>query len=119
MLGIGTFDPDSPKQVRLVRAGVHVGGAVENLADFNAVTKQIVAGGLDVRDDQVKALSGARSRPGDVLAEDERAPGAGRRELDHAKIFTVVVVGVESPPESPVKLLRPIAIRDGDNDDFE
>ena len=62
---------------------------MEYLADLNAATEQIVAGGLDVSDDQIKALSGAGSRRGDVLAEDDRASGARRRELNHAKVFTV------------------------------
>src|ERR1700692_4518427 len=104
MLGIRTVDPGPPKQVGLVWAGVHVVGAVEHFADLNAATEQILARGLDVSDDQIKALNGAGSRPGDVLAEDDRAPGAKWRELNHAKVLTVVVVGVESPPEPRVEL---------------
>ena len=56
MLGIRTVDPDPPKQVGLVRTGVNVAGAVEHLADLNAVTEQILARGLDVINDQIKAL---------------------------------------------------------------
>ena len=118
MLGIRTADPDPPKQIGLVRAGVHA-VAVEHFADLDAAIEQLFAGGLDVGDDQVQALGGAGRRRGDVLAEDDRAPGAGRRELDHAEVFTVVVVGVEPPPELRVELLRAVDIRDGDDDDLE
>src|SRR5580704_16112970 len=119
MRWIWAADSDPPKQVGLVRASVHVASAMEHLADLNAAPEQILSRGLDVSNDQIKALSGAGSRRRDVPAEDDRAPGARRRELNHAKVLTVVVVGVESPPEPRVELLRAIDIRDGDNDDFE
>src|SRR5580704_11329019 len=106
MLGIRTVDPDPSKQVGLVAASVHVAGAVEHLADLDAATEQTIAGGLDVSDDQIKPLSGAGTRRGDILAEDDRAPGARRRELNHAKVAAVGVVGVEPPPEPYVELLR-------------
>src|SRR6185436_15362961 len=89
------------------------------LADFDAATKQLVAGGLDAGDDQVQTLGGAGRRRGDVLAEDDRASGARRRELDHAEVVTGGEVGVEPPPEPPVKFLRAVDIRDGDNDYLE
>lgn len=40
VLGIGAVDPDPPKQVRLVGAGVAVTGAVENVIDLDAATEQ-------------------------------------------------------------------------------
>src|SRR3984893_15985727 len=119
MLGIRTANPAPPKQVGLVRASVHAAGVVERLADLDAATEQLLAGGRDVGDDQVQALGGAGCCRGDVLAEDDRAPGARRRELDHAEVVTVVVVGVEPAPEPPVELLRAVDIRDGDDDDLE
>src|SRR5215510_11904529 len=94
MLGIRTANPEAPKQVRLVRTSIHTAGVMEHLADLDAATKQLFAGGLDVRDDQVQALGGAGCRRGDVFAEDDRAPGAGRCKLDHAEVFTIVVVGI-------------------------
>src|SRR6266446_6198178 len=118
MLGVGTADPNSPKQVGLVRAAVHT-VAVEHLADLDAATEQLGAGSLDVRDDQVQALSGAGRRRSDVLAEDDRAPGARRRELDHTKVVLVSVVGVEPPSELRVELLRAINIGDGEDDDLK
>src|SRR3984893_17487154 len=69
MLGIRTANPEPPKQVGLVRAGVHPTGVVEHLADRDTAAKQLFAGGLDVGDDQVQALGGAGCRRGDVLAE--------------------------------------------------
>src|SRR5438034_9094609 len=89
---------------------------VEHLADFNAATEQIVPGGFNVGDGQVQALSRARCCLGDVLAEDYRAPGAGRRELDPTPVVAGGEIGVESPPESCVELFRAIDIRDRDDD---
>src|SRR5882672_1231647 len=119
MVRIRAADPNPSKQVGLVRASVHAAGIVEHLADLNSATEQLVARGLDVGDDQVQALRGAGCRRGYVLAEDDRAPGARRRKLDHAEVVTVVVVGVESPPEPPVELLRAVDIRDWDDDYLE
>ena len=91
MLGIRTADSELSKQVGPVRARVHTGGIVEHFADLDAAIEQVFAGGLDAGDDQIQALGGAGCRRGDVLAEDDRAPRARRRELDHAEVFTGVV----------------------------
>src|ERR1700728_4299987 len=99
MRRIWTLHPCPPEQVGVVRTGVRIAGAMEDLADLNTATEQILAGSLDVGDDQIKPSNGAGRHCGDVSAEDDRAPGARRRELDHAKIGAVVVVGVEPPPE--------------------
>src|SRR5580693_2917968 len=119
MLGIRTIDPDSPKQVGLVRARVRVSRAMKHLADLDAAVEQLFADGLDVGDDQVQALGRPGRRRSDVFAEDNRAPGAGRCELNHAEVLTAVVVGIEPPPEPPVELLRTVDIRNRDDDDFE
>jgi len=92
---------------------------VEHLADLDAATEQLVAGGHDVRDDQVQALGGAGRRRGDVLAEDDRASGARRRELDHTKVVTGGEVGVEPPTQAAVKTLGAIDVRNRDDDDLE
>ena len=68
MVGIRTANPEPPKQVRRVRASVHVAGVVEHLADPDAATEQLVAGVFDVGDDEVQSLGGARSRRSHVLA---------------------------------------------------
>ena len=57
MLGIGTADPEPPEQIGLVRAGIHAAGVVEHLADLDAAAEQLVAGGLDVGNDQVQSLA--------------------------------------------------------------
>jgi hypothetical protein len=77
MLGISPADAHAPKQVRLVGTGVHTVGVVEHLADLDAATKQVFAGGLDVGDDQVQTLRGAGCGGGDIGAEDDRTSGGG------------------------------------------
>jgi len=118
VLRIGTADPDTSEQIGFVRAGVRA-AAVERLADLDAATDQLFAGGLEVGDDQVQALGGAGCGRGDVLAEvtEHAEPGgvnwSTRKSLPSAKS------GVEPPPEVCVKLLRAVDIRDGDYDDLE
>jgi hypothetical protein len=58
-------------------------------------------------------------RRGDVFAEDDRAPGAGRGKLDHAEVVLAVVVGVEPPPEAAVKALGAIDVRNRDDGDLQ
>src|SRR5262245_21462446 len=74
MLGIRTADPMPPEQVGLVRAGMDAAGAVEHLADLGTPAEKLLPRGLDVGDDQVQALGGARRGRGDVPTEDHRAP---------------------------------------------
>src|SRR5688572_27555551 len=52
-LGIRTADPNTPEQVGLVRASVHVASAVERRADLDAATEQLLASSLDVGHDEV------------------------------------------------------------------
>jgi hypothetical protein len=61
MRGIWTLDPKPPEQVGLVRASMYMAGAMEDVADLNAATEQILAGSLDVGDDQIKPLGGSGS----------------------------------------------------------
>ena len=116
---IRAAQPDPPKQIRLVRANVHVAAGVKRFADRNAAAEQRVAGGLDVGDDEIQALRGAGRGRGDVLAEDDRGVGAGRGELDHAVIVGTGKIGVEPPAEFCIKLLGAFDIGDRDDDDFE
>ena len=53
------------------------------------------------------------------LPKMDRAPGAGRRELDHVPIVTGGEVGVEPPTEVAVEALGAIDVRDRDDDDLE
>src|SRR5512147_127729 len=115
MCRVWTAGPKPPKQERLVWASVHV-ATVEHLAHFDATTEQLVPGGLNVGDGKVQALGRAMRRRGDVLAEDYRAPGARRRELDRTPVVASGKIGVEPPPESCVELFRTVDIRNGDDD---
>src|SRR6478609_10041118 len=70
MLGIWTVSPQPPEQIRLVGARVST-AAVKNLADLDAAAEHVGAGGLNVGNDQIQSLGGARRRLGEVLAEDD------------------------------------------------
>src|SRR5271168_4318213 len=91
---------------------------VEELADLDVGGDQLVPGGLDVGNDQ-ECLGRSGSGRRDVLAEMDRATGARRRELDQAEIFASGAVNVEPPSDPPVKPLRTVDIRNGDDDDLE
>src|SRR3954470_21451091 len=54
-----------------------------------------------------------------IVAEHDRAPGTGRRELDRAVIVAGGIVDVEPPTEIVTETLGAIGVRDGDDDDFE
>src|SRR4029079_19376286 len=56
---IWTADPNPTKHIRFVWTNVD-STIVEHLTDLNATTKQLVARGLDVGDDQIQTLCGAR-----------------------------------------------------------
>ena len=64
-------------------------------------------------------LRRARRSRRNVLAEDDRASGAGRRELDHSVVVPRCVVDVEPPTQVAIELLGPIDVRDGQHDDLE
>ncbi len=53
-----------------------------------------------------------------AIAEDDRAPGARRRELDHAPVI-IGEVGVEPPSHAGLKALGTINICNRENDDLE
>ena len=55
---------------------------------------------------------------GEPGAELDRAAGTGRVELDDPEV-AAAEVGVEPPAEALVELLRPVDIRDGDDDGLE
>ena len=91
---------------------------VEHLADLGAAAGELASRGIDVGDCQVQVLGRTGRGRRQALAELDRAPGAGRRELDDAEA-AAADIGVEPPAEPPVELLRPVGIRDGDDDHFE
>ncbi len=92
---------------------------VEHLADLDTAGDEFVARSLDVGDDQVEALGRAGRGRRDVRAELDRAPRAGRRELDDPEAVIEGEVGVEPPPEVSIELLRAVDIRDGDDEHLE
>ncbi len=55
MLGIRSADSLQSGYIGLVRAGVHVTRTVKDFADLDAAREQFLAGGVVVRDDQIKA----------------------------------------------------------------
>src|SRR5580704_9220656 len=117
---VQTANPAPPKEVRLVRASVNAVGVVEHFADLYAAIDQFVAAGLDVGDNQVQSLGGAGCGPGDVVAEDDRTSGTGRRELDHAEVAIVGgVVGVEPPPQAAVEGPGAVDVRNRDDHDLK
>src|SRR5215213_5716722 len=89
---------------------------VEDLAHLDAGGDQSVAGSLNVGDDQVSSLERSGRGRREIPAELDRAPGAERRELDHARAGRRDVL---PPPEPGVELLRAVDIGDGDYDYLE
>src|SRR5580698_4881649 len=119
MLRVCAADSQPSEQVRLVRAGKLITG-VEHFADRGAVAEQFGACRSDVRDDQVESLGRARSSRGNVLAEDHRAPGARRRELNDPEVVGGIGVGgVEPPTQSAVELLGAVDVGNRYDDDLE
>src|SRR5664279_2112657 len=92
---------------------------VEHLADLDTARHQLVAGYLDIGDDQVPNLSRTGRGRRESRAELDRALGARRRELDQAEVVTGGDVGVEPPPEARVELLRAVDVRDGQHHNLE
>ena len=62
---------------------------------------------------------GAGRSRGDPRAEDDRALGARRRQLDHAEVRARGEVGVQPPPEAAVEVLGPVHVRDRHDHDLE
>src|SRR5277367_3011027 len=83
---------------------------VEDFADLGAARCKRFACGVDIRDDQIKALGGARCRRRQLGAELDRARRTWRRELDDAEAVVEGEVGVEPPAEARVELFRAIDV---------
>ena len=92
---------------------------VEHLADLGTAGDELVACSLDVGDDQVEALGRARRGRRDVRAELDRAPRAGRRELDDPEAVIESEIGVQPPPQAPVEALGAIDVGHRNDDDLE
>src|SRR5690606_26405029 len=92
---------------------------VPDLADVGAALLELGAGGGEVRDDQVQPSHGAGRRVCEVLAEDNRGGGTGRRELYDAQAALGGEVGVVAPAEPLVEGLGAVDVRDGQDDYLE
>src|SRR4051812_42208779 len=97
----------------------YAAGVVEGIADRDATGKQVLAGRLDVGNDQVQPLHRSGRSFAHILAEHDRAPGTWWRELNHAVVAAGRMVDVEPPTEIAVETLGAIGIGDGDDDDLE
>jgi hypothetical protein len=67
----------------------------------------------------VESLKRAGRGQSYVLAEDDRAAGTGRRELDDAEVIPGRVVQVEPPTQLALEALGAINVRDRDDDHLE
>ena len=83
---------------------------VPDLADVRAVADQVVAGGLDVVDDQVHVLHRARRHRRQPHPELDRGRRARRGELHDPVVLVDREVGVEPPPEALVERLGAIDV---------
>jgi hypothetical protein len=111
-----------------VRAGNPAGGAgvvehaalvVEHLTDLHAVPGDLIAGRLDVVDDQQELLHRSWCRGRDPGAEDHRARRARRRQLHDPEVRAGGEVGVQPPPELLVEVPGPVHVGDRQHDDLE
>jgi hypothetical protein len=92
---------------------------MEEVADLDAAAGEELTRRLDVGDNHLQALDGARLRLDDALAKRDRAPGVGRRELDRPDALTELEIGVQPPSEALVEALRTIDVGNRDRDDLE
>src|SRR5262249_36091954 len=92
---------------------------VEHLGDRGTAGGEFVSCSLDVRDDQVEALSRAGGSRRHLRAELDRRRGARWRELDDSEAVVEGEVGIEPPTEVPIELLRTVDIRYRDDDGLE
>jgi hypothetical protein len=92
--------------------------AVEQLADLDPAADKILARRLDVGDDQLQPLNGARLRWREAPPERDRALRVRRPQL-HSGDVADVEVGVQPPPKALVEALCPVQVRDGQRHDLE
>src|SRR6476659_2566244 len=76
-----------------------------HLADLDAAADEVVPGGIDVGDHEDHPLSGAGLSRRAALAELDRAPRVGRRELHRPEVVADDQVDVQPPSEALVEAL--------------
>src|SRR5712664_3582335 len=92
---------------------------MELLTDLDTAGNELFASSFDIGNDQVETLGGARRGRRYLHAELDRAPRAGRRELDDPESVVEWEICIEPPPKLCVKRFRAINIRDWNDDHLE
>src|SRR5580704_9438347 len=92
---------------------------MEHLTDLDTAGNELFASSFNMGNDQVKTLGRARRGRRYLRAELNRAPRAGRRELDNAESVVEWEICIEPPPKLRVKRFRAINIRDWNDDHLE
>src|SRR5215472_5545159 len=73
--------------------------SMEHLTHLDTAGHELFAGRFDIGNDQVKTLGGARRSRRYLRAELDRAPRAGRRELDNPESVVELEICIEPPPK--------------------
>ena len=92
---------------------------MEHLTDLDTAGNELFARSIDIGNDQVETLGRARRGRRYLRAELDRAPRAGRRELDDPESVVEWEICIEPPPKLCVKRFRAINIRDWNDDHLE
>src|SRR5262249_7096577 len=93
--------------------------SMEDLTDLDIAGNELFASRFNIGNDQVETLGGARRGRRYLRAELDRAPRAGRRELDDPKSVVEWKIRIEPPPKFCIKRFRAINIRDWNDDHLE
>src|SRR5580700_1827460 len=93
--------------------------SMEHLTDLDTAGNEFFASSFNMGNDQVETLGRARRGRRYLRAELDRAPRAGRRELDNAESVVEWEIRIEPPPKLRVKRFRAINIRDWNDDHLE
>ena len=108
----------APADARVLYGAVEgAAGVMEDLAHLDAVSDQLLSGGVEVVHGE-EAVRRARLGRRDSLAEDDRRFRVVRRHL-HGVEAVARDVGVEPPAEILVERLRAIDVRNAEHHDFE
>src|SRR5579864_5667952 len=93
--------------------------SMEHLTDLDTPGNELFASSFNMGNDQVKTLGRARRGRRCLRAELDRAPRAGRRELDDPESVVEWEICIEPPPKPCVERFRAINIRDWNDDHLE
>src|SRR5262249_24075280 len=93
--------------------------SMEHLADLDTAANELFASSFNIGNDQVETLARARRGGRYLRAELDRAPGAGRRELDDPESVVEWKIRIEPPPKFRVKRFRAINISYWNDDHIE